>query len=150
MWEDNFVPCIYDICDLFLGSMYHKIFKADAPTFSIRTRDLISLHGDWYVGEYFSYFRIWGSNIVHLFPRVVLEHMVLQEFSFQTVIDGAHPKLAKQKRKTWPKFPLHIDSLVIQNSIHAMVLGKNIITMNLGEAIKRIHDPKDFLASLFA
>ena len=100
MWEDNFVPHIYDICDLFLGSMYHKIFKADASTFSVTARDLISLHGDWYVREYFSYLRIWGSNTVHLLARIILDGMILQEFSFQTVIDGAHAKLAKHKRKT--------------------------------------------------
>ena len=55
MWEDNFVPQIYEICDLFVGSMYHNIFKADAPYFCERVRALITLHGDWYVGEYFSY-----------------------------------------------------------------------------------------------
>ena len=57
-WEDNFFHRIYDLCDLFLGSMYHMIFKADAPTFSAKSMALIVVHGDWYVGEYFSYFRI--------------------------------------------------------------------------------------------
>ena len=150
MWEDNFVPRIYDIYDLFLGSLYHKIFKADAPVFLVRARALISLHGDWYVREYFSYFRIWGSKTVHLLPIIVPDRMVLQEFSFQTFIDGTHPKLAKKKRKSWPKFPLHIDSLVIQNSIHANLLGKGITTMKLGEAGKRFYDPKAFLAILFS
>ena len=36
MWEDNFVPHIYEICDLFLGSMYHKIFKANVVAFSVQ------------------------------------------------------------------------------------------------------------------
>ena len=83
MWKDNFLPCIYDICDLFLGSMYHKIFKVDAPTFSERATALITLHGDWYVGEYFSYFRIWGSKMIHLLPIIVPDRMVLHEFSFK-------------------------------------------------------------------
>ena len=55
MWEDNFVPWVYEICNLFLRFMYHRIFKADAPTFSQRAKALITLHGDWYGGEYFSY-----------------------------------------------------------------------------------------------
>ena len=150
MWEGNFVRRIYDICDLFLGSMYHKIFKANAPTFSAKYRALITLHGDWYVKEYFSYFRIWGSNTVHLLLRIVLDRMVLQEFSFQTVIDGAYPKLGKNKRKGWPRFPLSLDCLVIRNSAHATVLGKEIKIMKLGETSKRMHDPKAFLVSLFA
>ena len=110
MWEDIFVPYIYDICHLFLGSMCHNIFKGNAPTFSVTTRDSISLHD---VGEYFSYFRIWGSNTVHLLSRIVPNCMVLQEFAFQTVIDGAHKKLPKHKRKTCPNFPMYIDSLAI-------------------------------------
>ena len=76
--------------------------------------------------------------------------MVLQEFSFQMVIDGAHPKLAKHKRKTWPKLLVYIDPLVIQNSTHAIVLGNEITTMKLGEVVKRMHDTKAFLTILFA
>ena len=30
------------------------------------------------------------------------------------------------------------------------MLGKEITTMNMGEAVKRMHDPKDFLARLSA
>ena len=77
MWEDNFVPQVYDICGLFLGSMYHRIFKDDTPTFSQRAMALITLHGDLYVGEYLSYMRIWGSNIVHFLPIIVPDRMVL-------------------------------------------------------------------------
>ena len=72
--------------------------------------------------------------------------MVLQEFYFQTIIDGSFPKLSKQKRKGWPKFPLSLDSLVLHNYTHVALLGKEITTMNLGEASKGMHDPKDYLA----
>ena len=58
--------------------------------------------------------------------------------------------MSKNKRKGWPKFPLHLDCLVIQNSTHAIVLGKEITIMKLGEAAKRMHDPICFLISLFA
>ena len=88
IWDDNFIPRVYELCDLFLTSMYYKVFKADALAFSQKARELISVYGDWYVGEYFSYIRIWGSNIVYLLPRIVLDRVVLQEFSYQTVIDG--------------------------------------------------------------
>ena len=71
MWDDNFIHRVYELCDLFLESMYYNIFKVDALAFSKSARELISMFGDWYVGEYFSYIRIWGSNIVHLLPRIV-------------------------------------------------------------------------------
>ena len=51
MWEDNFIPQIYENCDHFIGSMYLNIFKGDTTTFSERDRALISIMGDWYVGE---------------------------------------------------------------------------------------------------
>ena len=82
MWEDNFVPQIYEICDHFIGSMYQMFLRGDAPTFSERDRALIYLMGDWYVGEYFSYICIWGSNTVHLLPRIGPDRMVLQEIHF--------------------------------------------------------------------
>ena len=87
---------------------------------------------------------------MHFLPRIVPYHVVLQEFSYQTIIDGIFPKLARHKRKAWPKFPLSLDSLVLQNYTHATMLGKEISNMNLGEALKRMHDPKDYLASLFS
>ena len=71
MWDVNFIPRVYELCDLFLGSMYSKIIKVDALAFSEKARELIFVYGDWYVGEYFSYIRISGSNIVHLLPRIV-------------------------------------------------------------------------------
>ena len=41
-------------------------------------------------------------------------------------------------------------SLVLQNYTHPPMLGKEISIMNLGEAPKRMHDPKSYLANLFA
>ena len=105
--------------------------------------------GDWYVGEYFSYIGIWGSNTVHLFPIIVPDRMVIEEIYFQTVIDGVFPKLTRSKRKGWPKSPLSLGPLVIQNSTHARIIGKKITTMKLGESPKRMHDPKSFLANHF-
>ena len=105
--------------------------------------------GDWYIGEYFSYIRIWGSNNVHLLPIIVPNKMVLEEISFQKIIYGVIPKLSGAKRKGLPKFPLILGTPVIQNSTHAGILGKKIITLKLGEAPRRMHDTKSFLASHF-
>ena len=65
------------------------------------------------MGEYFSYIDIWGNNTVHLLPRILPEIMVLEEISFQKVIDGVFPKLTADKRKGWTNFPLNLGSLVI-------------------------------------
>ena len=115
LWEDNFIPLIYNIWDHFVGVVYHKGFKQDAPTFSAQAKALISTMGDWYVGKYFSYIGIWDSNIFHLLPIIIPNRMVLEEISFQTVVDGVFPKKTGVKRKVCPKFPLNLGSLVIQN-----------------------------------
>ena len=57
--------------------------------------------------------------------------------------------LKKHKKKAWPKFPLYLDSLVLQNYTHAPLLGKEISIMNLGEEPNRMHDPKYYHANLF-
>ena len=113
-------------------------------------RELISVQDDWYVGEYFSCIRIWGSNIVHLLPRIVPDRMVLQEFAYQTVIDGVLPKLTKHKKKAWPKFPVNLGNLTLQSPTHASLVGKDFSVMNLGEAFKGMHDPVAYLDDLFA
>ena len=80
--------------------MYQEIFKVDAPAFWERAISLITINGDWYVGEYFSYVRIWGSNVVHLLPGIVPDQMVLQEITYQTIVNGVFPNLASSKRKS--------------------------------------------------
>ena len=40
MWDDNFIFRVYELCDLFLGSMYCKFFKVDAPAFSEKLGNL--------------------------------------------------------------------------------------------------------------
>ena len=75
--------------------------------------------------------------------------MVLQEISFQTVIDRFFPKLLVAKRKYWPKFPLYLGFLKVKNSTHDAILGKDIVEMNLGEAPKGMNDPKSLLENHF-
>ena len=66
------------------------------------------------------------------------------------MIDGAFPKLTKHNKKGWPKFPVNLGNLTVQNLVHASLLGKEISVMSLGEAPKRMHDPATYLANLFA
>ena len=72
----------YDICEHFLGSIYFTIFKEEYPAFSKEARTFIATMGDWYVGESFSYIRIWGSNNVYLLPKIDSNMLVIEEVSF--------------------------------------------------------------------
>ena len=99
MWDTNYATRFYDLCEHFLGSIHFSIFKKEAPAFSAESRALIATMGDWYVSESFSYIRIWGSNTVHMLPKIVPDRLVLEVVSFQTVIDGVYKKLVAPKRK---------------------------------------------------
>ena len=128
-----------------MGTIYFKIFKVEATAFSAEARDFIATMGDWYFGKSFSYIRFWGGNIVHMFPKIVPNGLVLEEVSFQTVTDGVYKKLVAPKRKSWPKFSLNLGSSVIPNSTWDTMLSDQIASLKLGFALKRRHDPKGFL-----
>ena len=78
LWDTNYVTRFYDICESFLGRVYFLIFNKEAPTFSPEAKTLIATIGDWYVGESFTYIRIFGSNAAHMLPKFVHERLVLE------------------------------------------------------------------------
>ena len=71
-------------------------------------------------------------------------------FLFKWLLMALIQNWLRIRGRVCPRFPLHLDCLVIQNSTHATVLGKEITIMKLGEASKRMHDPNAFLVSHFA
>ena len=98
--------------------------------------------GDWYVGESFTYIRVYGRNIAHMLPKFVPDRLVLEEISFQTVTEGIYKKCATPKRKVWPRFPITLGSLSVPTSTWASDLCDHIVSLKLGFARKRQHDPK--------
>ena len=92
----------YDICESFLGRVYFLIFNKEAPAFSPKEKALIGTMGDWYVGEYFTYIRVYGRNTAHMFPNVVPDRLVLEELSLQIVTEGIYKKCVVPKRNIWP------------------------------------------------
>ena len=98
--------------------------------------------GDWYVGESFTYIRVYGSNVAHMLPKGVIDRLVLEEISFQTVTEGIYKKCAALKRKVWPRFPITLGSLSVPTSTWESELSDHIMSLKLGFASKRKHDPK--------
>ena len=72
----------YDICENFLYRFYFLIFKKEAPAFSLESKTLIAMMGDWYVHESFAYIRVFGSSASHMLPKVVPDRLVLEDISF--------------------------------------------------------------------
>ena len=116
LWDTNYVTRFYDICESFLSKVYFLIFNKEAHAFSPKAKTIIATMGDLYVGESFTYIRIFGSNAAHMLPKVVHDRLVLEEISFQMVTEGLYKKCVAPKRKVWPKFPLTLGSLSIPTS----------------------------------
>ena len=88
LWDTNYVTRFYDICESFLSQFYFLIFNKESPAFSLEAKLLISTTRYWYVGDSFTYIRIFGSNAAHMLPKVVPDRLVLEEIPFQTVTEG--------------------------------------------------------------
>ena len=77
-----------------------------------------------------------------MLPKVVPDRLVLEEISFQTVTKGIYKKCVAPKRKVLPKFPITLGSLSIPSSTWESELSDHIVSLKLGFASKRQHDPK--------
>ena len=99
LWDSNYAAIFYEICEHLFGIIYFSIFKQEGPAFSDESRTFIATMGDWYVGEHFSYIKIWGRNYVHMFPKIVTNRLFIEEVSFHTVTDGVYKKLVGPKGK---------------------------------------------------
>ena len=106
LWDSNYVARFYDICESFLDRVYFLICNKEAPAFSPEAKPLVATMGDWYVGESFTYIRVYGSNATHMLHKVVPDRLVLEEISFQIVTEGIYKKCVAPKRKFWPRFPI--------------------------------------------
>ena len=104
LWDTNYAARLYDICEHFLTSIYFSIFEMEAPAFSTEARNFIATMGDWYVGELFSYIKIWDGNTIHMLTRIVHNRLVLEEVAFHTVTNGVYKKLVALKEKAGPNY----------------------------------------------
>ena len=142
LWDRNYVARFYDICESFLSRVYFLIFNKEALAFSPKAKSLIAIMGDWYVGESFTYIRLYGSNASHMFPKVVPDRLVLEEISFQIVTEGIYKKCVALKRKLWPRLPITLGSLSVPTSTWASELSDHIMSLKIDFVRKRKHDPK--------
>ena len=89
-----------------------------------------------------TYIRVFGNNTTHMLAKVVPDRLVLEDISFQIVTEGIYKKCVAPKRKVWPKFPITLGYLSIPTSTWASELSDHIVSLKLGFASKRKHDPK--------
>ena len=133
----TYVARFYDICESFLGRVYFLVFNKESPAFSPEEKALIATMVDWYVGEYFTYIRVYGSNAAHMLPKGVLDRLVLEEISFQTDTEEIYKKCAAPNRNVWPRFPITLGSLSVPTYTWASELSDHMMSLKLCFASKR-------------
>ena len=77
-----------------------------------------------------------------MFPKVMLDRLVLEDISFQIVTEGIYKKCVAPKGNIWPRFPITLGSLSVPTSTWALELSDHIMSLKLGFSSKRQHDPK--------
>jgi hypothetical protein len=80
--------------------LFFIIFGRENPRFTDQAKELISRIGNWYLDENLPYIRIYGVNVTpHLFPKYVLDILVMGEVCYQIVLQGFNASLGKEAKK---------------------------------------------------
>jgi hypothetical protein len=101
------------------------------------------VHG-WYVIDKGTYIRIFGpTKDSHLFPKIILNKLSLQEVAYQTFLHGIGASLSHDKKTLQPLFPFHVEDYGFKYVKKAVAEDESLITFHFGEEMFRRHDPMD-------
>ena len=149
----NFKNHVYRIYHGFLIPVYQTIFDRFPPRISEKAKNDISLIGDWFGEERFTYIRIFGSIVEpHILPLYVLDKLLAQEISYQLTVEGMSRCLKNNKKLMWPTFPFHCGHYTLNKFTHAEKEVIKIRDLKLSTVLGRQYDPRkvafDFTTSV--
>jgi hypothetical protein len=148
LWEDSYRRNFYDICEYFLVPLYVMIYKQKPLRISTKAMKYIKDIGDWYIGRYFTYIRVYGcASATHLLPRYIPDKLMIREISYQTVDARIMKLLASNSKRYWPKFPIIVGTHTLLNVSCAKKEEKYIKVFILCMGKDGQHDPKGTIQS---
>lgn len=84
------------------------------------TRVSLSEIGDWFIGDKFTYIRIYdATKAPHLFPSLITDHMVLEEITYQSYCHNIGVVLNRKKYHLWPNLRITIRAYEIMTTSEA-------------------------------
>jgi hypothetical protein len=84
LWEKNYRRHFYDICDNFMAPLYVMIYNQNPLRLSPKSMQVVKDIGDWYIGKYYTYVRIYGcASAPHLLPKYIPDKLVVREIAYQ-------------------------------------------------------------------
>jgi hypothetical protein len=89
LWDINYKKYLYDICEYSLVPLFIVIFNHPHHRVSQGAITSVKEIGDWYIGKYYTYFKIYGcSQAPHHLPKYVPEKILAREISYEIAGDG--------------------------------------------------------------
>ena len=100
--------------------LHQIIFNKKAPSFSEVDATNLLVIGKYFIEEWFTYIRVFGSTAdPHVLPLYVSDKLLAREIAYQTVGKGLTKVLKDGKNSLWPTFPIKCDSFTLANFVHA-------------------------------
>jgi hypothetical protein len=80
------------------------------------------------------YIRVYGTmKSPHILPKFVLDKLVLQEISYQTMIHGVGACLYRDKKAIWPPLPLWVGSYSFKEIKESQAEVNTLASFHFGE-----------------
>jgi len=94
LWEDKAKDFFYEICNYVVVPMHIALYGCTPPRISDKIITNLGKIVDWYIGEHFSYIRVFGCLVPpHALPNFLPDRLVCREVAYQTVTGGINKEL---------------------------------------------------------
>jgi hypothetical protein len=85
---------------------------------------VISKVDHWYLDECDTYIRVFGATgAPHLLPSHVLDHLVVGEICYQTILQGYNATLVKDKKWAFIPYGFHVGFYLVKDITQAKQEG---------------------------
>lgn len=92
------------------------IFNKKAPKFSKEAATDLLVVGKYFVEEWFTYIKVFGSIVdLRFLPLYVSDKLLVREIAHQTMGKGLTKTLKDNKNSMWPSFPIRCGSFSLAN-----------------------------------
>ena len=140
--ESHYIPHFYKICHGVILPLHQFIFNKKAPMFSKEVATDLLVVGKYFVEEWFTYIRVFGSTMnPHVLPLYVFGKLLAREISHQIVGKGLTKTLKDNKKPLWPSFPIRCGYFLLENFNHATKESLSLESLKLHTLPKRQFDP---------
>jgi len=122
--------------------LHQIIFNKKSPRFSQEAAaDLLTVD-KYFIEEWFTYIRVFGSIVdPHVLSLYVSHKLLARDISYQTVEKGLTKVLKDGKKSLWPTFLVKCGSFDLSNFVHATKESAHMEARRLHTLPKRKFDP---------